>query len=49
MKSHYDCIFCSIVSGAIPSSKVYDDENVLGFMDISPVNEGHLLVIPKNH
>lgn len=47
--SHNDCIFCSIVSGSVPSSIVYEDEYVLAFMDISPVNQGHLLVIPKNH
>ena len=44
-----DCIFCKIVAGEIPSSKVYEDEFVLAFMNIKAVNEGHLLVIPKEH
>jgi len=44
-----DCIFCKIVSGEIPSVKVYDDDRVLAFMDINPISEGHLLIIPKAH
>ena len=44
-----DCIFCKIAKGEIPSSKVYEDENVLAFLDISPANKGHTLVIPKEH
>ena len=44
-----DCIFCKIVKGEIPSSKIYEDENVLSFLDISPANKGHALVIPKEH
>ncbi len=44
-----DCIFCKIVKGELPCSKVYEDENVLAFLDISPVNKGHTLVIPKEH
>ena len=44
-----DCIFCKIVAGQIPSTKVYEDDKVLAFMDINPVGRGHLLVIPKNH
>ncbi|MEK7203447.1 MAG: HIT family protein [Patescibacteria group bacterium] len=44
-----DCIFCKIISGNIPSYKVYEDENVLAFLDINPVNAGHTLVIPKKH
>ncbi|NQV08698.1 HIT family protein [Candidatus Woesearchaeota archaeon] len=44
-----DCIFCKIVKGDIPCSKVYEDENVLSFLDISPANKGHTLVIPKKH
>src|SRR4051812_8501083 len=43
------CIFCSIVAGTAPSSRVYEDETVLGFMDIRPFSEGHTLVIPKEH
>jgi len=43
------CIFCKIVAGGIPSTKVYEDSDVLAFMDISPVTKGHTLVIPKAH
>ena len=42
-----DCIFCKIVTNEIPSEKVFEDENFLAFMDIKPVSDGHLLVIPK--
>ena len=44
-----DCIFCKIVKGEIPSHKVYEDNYVLAFLDIHPVNPGHTLVIPKEH
>ena len=44
-----DCIFCQIVTGQIPSSKVYEDEEVLAFPDITQVTKGHTLVIPKKH
>ena len=44
-----DCIFCKIVKGEIPSAKVYEDKNILAFLDITPVNFGHTLVIPKEH
>jgi len=44
-----DCIFCKIIAGEIPAKKIYEDENVLSFLDISPVNYGHALVIPKKH
>jgi histidine triad (HIT) family protein len=44
-----DCIFCQIVAGKIPAHQVYADENILAFLDIKPVNEGHILVIPKKH
>ncbi|MCP3966471.1 MAG: HIT family protein [Lentisphaerae bacterium] len=44
-----DCIFCKIVAGEIPSVKVYEDDLVYAFMDISPINKGHVLVIPKEH
>jgi histidine triad (HIT) family protein len=43
------CIFCQIVEGNAPSSKVYEDEVCLAFMDIQPVNPGHVLVLPKVH
>ncbi|MCX6707176.1 MAG: HIT family protein [Candidatus Woesearchaeota archaeon] len=44
-----DCIFCKIIKGEIPSSKVYEDKHVFAFLDIAPVNKGHVLVVPKNH
>ena len=44
-----DCIFCKIINNEIPSMKVYEDDKVLAFMDISPLSQGHLLVIPKAH
>ena len=44
-----DCIFCKIVAGDIPSHKVYEDEHVLAFLDIHPIQPGHTLVVPKNH
>ncbi|KUP07952.1 protein hit [Bacillus coahuilensis p1.1.43] len=44
-----NCIFCSIITGDIPSAKVYEDEHVLAFLDISQVTKGHTLLIPKEH
>lgn len=44
-----NCIFCKIIKGELPSSKIYEDELVYAFLDIAPINKGHLLVIPKNH
>ena len=44
-----DCIFCKIIAGEIPSFSVYEDEHTFAFMDINPANEGHTLVIPKEH
>ena len=44
-----DCLFCKIVDGSIPSTKVYEDEHVLAFMDIMPLTKGHTLLIPKKH
>lgn len=44
-----DCIFCKIIKGEIPSSKIYEDENVFAFLDIGPITKGHTLVIPKQH
>ena len=43
------CVFCFICKGDIPSFKVYEDDATLAFMDINPLTEGHLLVIPKQH
>ena len=44
-----DCIFCKIAAGEITSVKVYEDDRVFAFMDINPINEGHLLIVPKAH
>ncbi len=44
-----DCLFCKISEGTIPSAKVYEDEHVLAFLDINPINPGHTLIIPKKH
>lgn len=44
-----DCIFCKIIKGEIPSRKVYEDDNILAIMDVSPKVNGHTLVIPKKH
>ncbi len=49
MSVRNDCIFCKIVAGQIPCTKVFEDRLVLSFMDICPLNKGHLLVIPKDH
>ncbi|MBR3847986.1 MAG: histidine triad nucleotide-binding protein [Oscillospiraceae bacterium] len=44
-----DCLFCKIVAGDIPSTKVYEDESVFAFRDIAPQAKTHILVIPKEH
>lgn len=44
-----DCIFCKILDGEIPSYKIYEDENVFAFLDITQGTKGHTLVIPKTH
>src|SRR5687767_15997130 len=44
-----DCVFCRIVAGQIPSTRVYEDEHTLAFMDIGHVNPGHTLVAVKKH
>ena len=49
MTKHDDCIFCKIIDGEIPSAKVYENEHVYAFLDISQVSKGHTLVIPKKH
>jgi len=49
MMSHEDCLFCKIIEGEIPSAKVYEDDHVYAFLDISQVTTGHTLVIPKKH
>ena len=44
-----DCIFCKIIAGDIPSSKVYEDEMIYAFRDIAPMAPVHVLVVPKEH
>jgi|TARA_B100002003_G_scaffold110921_1_gene102599 histidine triad (HIT) family protein len=44
-----ECIFCRIANGKIPAAKVYEDNNIISFLDIMPANKGHCLVVPKKH
>ena len=44
-----DCLFCKIINGEIPSKRLYEDEKILAFYDISPIAPVHFLVIPKQH
>jgi len=44
-----DCLFCRIINGDIPASKVYEDDKVLVFLDINPNTNGHMLIVPKKH
>jgi len=44
-----ECIFCKIVAGSIPCTKVYEDAHVLSFLDIGPISPGHTLLVPKKH
>ncbi len=44
-----DCLFCQIIQGEIPAFKVYENDAVIAFLDIQPVNAGHTLVVPKAH
>ena len=44
-----DCIFCKIANGEIPSNKLYEDDDFVAIMDLSPATKGHSLVIPKKH
>lgn len=44
-----DCIFCKIVSGVIPSKKIYEDDDVIAFHDINPAAKVHFLMVPKLH
>ena len=49
MTRNPECIFCKIVAGEIPSTKIYEDDRFICFMDINPVTRGHCLLIPKDH
>ncbi len=44
-----DCVFCHIIAGRAPAAFVYEDDSAVAFMDIRPVNAGHLLVVPRAH
>ena len=44
-----NCIFCKIIKGKIPCNKIHENKNFLAFLDIQPVSNGHILVIPKKH
>ena len=44
-----DCLFCSIISGKIPSTKVFENEKVFAFLDINPKAKVHILIVPKKH
>ncbi len=44
-----DCIFCKIMAGELPASKVMEDDGIIAFLDIAPIVKGHTLVIPKAH
>lgn len=44
-----DCVFCKIVEGELPSTKVYEDEEILAFRDLSPAAPTHIIIVPKKH
>ena len=44
-----DCIFCKIIKGEIPSYTIYEDDKMKAFLDVNPVSNGHVLLIPKTH
>lgn len=46
---HNDCLFCKIISGEVPSDKIYEDEKVYAFSDISPQAPIHIIIVPKEH
>ncbi|MHC4881127.1 MAG: HIT family protein [Planctomycetota bacterium] len=47
--SDHNCIFCKIIAGQIPCTKIYEDDQILAFLDVHPVSEGHTLVVHKEH
>ncbi len=49
MNSNNSCVFCNIIAGKEPSSKVYEDEEIIAFMSLRPINPGEVLIIPKIH
>lgn len=44
-----DCVFCAIAAGRIPSTRVYEDDRTIAFLDINPGSDGHMVVIPRTH
>jgi histidine triad (HIT) family protein len=44
-----ECIFCKIINGEISTPKIYEDDDIVAFLDIHPINKGHTLIIPKKH
>lgn len=44
-----ECIFCKITNGEIPSKKIYEDDEIMAFLDINPLTPGHTLIVPKEH
>ena len=44
-----DCIFCKIIAGEVPCTKIYENDHLLAFLDVGPVSEGHVLVVLKQH
>ena len=44
-----NCLFCKIIKGEIPADKVYEDETCFAFLDVNPINPGHVLLVPKKH
>jgi histidine triad (HIT) family protein len=49
MAADPDCIFCRIIAGELPSTRVDEDERTIAFMDINPATRGHVLVVPREH
>jgi histidine triad (HIT) family protein len=49
MAADPDCLFCKIVAGEIPATRVYEDDRTVAFMDINPATRGHLLIVPREH
>ena len=49
MSADPDCLFCKIVAGEVPATRVHEDERTIAFMDINPATRGHLLVVPREH
>jgi histidine triad (HIT) family protein len=49
MAADPDCLFCKIVAGEIPATRIHEDERTVAFMDINPATRGHVLVVPREH